>query len=249
MCEEDRESQSTDVSTQPEPLSAKTENWRWRWFFESKFAVALVTVVIGGLFGQCITAGIQSSLKEREFQQVWLKARGDQALQAHKEYLDKEQETVLNAFDLIGSCLTAARDLIDLTDPDFALEGFAGKQREQVAEQRTEMLANYDAVIQKWDSQSHKTGLLMGYYHHGHPEVETAWQDTEKKINSYFDCARDWYKKYEQTPIDTSGTCKKEKDEVVAQLTVMISKLEAERQYSWEGWELPENLRKTLEKR
>lgn len=218
-------------------------------FLDSKVVVALVTVLIGGLFGQCISASIQNSQKEREFQQAWLKARGDQALQSHKEYLDKEQQTVLQAYDLIGKCLTAGRDLIDLTDTDFALKLFSGEQQKKVADQRTEMIDNHNIVVEKWDSEGNKIGLLMGYYHPGHPDVKTAWEETQKSVNKYLDCARLWYQKYERKPLDTTGACKQEKDEVDNQLTALGSKLEKARQYSWEGWESPEKLRESLNKK
>ena len=120
MSLEDDEASDEQESSQSAPSPDKNNCDYWRLFLDSKVLVALVTVLIGGLFGQCISASIQNSLKEREFQQAWLKARGDQALQSHKEYLDKEQQIVLQAYDLIGKCLTAGRDLIDLTDADFA---------------------------------------------------------------------------------------------------------------------------------
>ena len=89
----------------------------------------------------------------------------------------------------------------------------------------------------------------MGYYHPGHPEVKTAWEDMQKSVNSYNDCAGKWYDKYERKPLDTTGACKKEKDEVDKQLTGIGSKLETARQYSWEGWESPEKLRAVLNKK
>jgi hypothetical protein len=246
MSIEDSEAPNSQEPTESAPAADKQPCDCWRLFLDSKVIVALVTVLIGGLFGQCISASIQNSLKEREFQQAWLKARGDQALQSHKEYLDKEQEMVIHAYDLIGKCLTAARDLIDITDTDFALAGFKGKEREKVADQKTEVLDNYGAVIEKWDSEGNKTSLLIGYYHPGHPEVKTAWVDTQNSVNKYLDCARQWYKDHELKPQDTTGACKKEKDEVDNQLTAIGSKLETARQYSWEGWESPEKLRAIL---
>src|SRR5437764_6648982 len=62
----------------------------WQRFLETTGGAAVITVLIGGIFGQIISSSIQSSLKEREFQQAWLKERGDQALVANKEYLEKE---------------------------------------------------------------------------------------------------------------------------------------------------------------
>src|ERR1044071_8086338 len=67
---------------------------RWQRFLESSGGTAIVTTLIGGIFGAIISGIIQDGTREREFEQSWLKARGDQALVAYKEYLDKEQEVV-----------------------------------------------------------------------------------------------------------------------------------------------------------
>ena len=243
--------QATDDQKSPgsAPAADKTNCDYWRLFLDSKVLVALVTVLIGGLFGQCISASIQNSLKEREFQQAWLKARGDQALQSHKEYLDKEQQMVLQAYDMIGKCLTAGRDLIDLTDTDFAPKNITSERRKSIADQKTEMVDNHNLVVEKWHSESHKIGFLMGYYHPSDPDVKTAWETTHKSVNQYLECARLWYQKYERNPVDTTGACKKEKDELDNQLIAIGLKLEKARQYSWEGWESPEKLRERLSKK
>src|SRR4051812_9953741 len=99
---------------------------RWQRFLESGGGAAIVTTLIGGIFGAIISGIIQYGAKEREFEQSWLKARGDQALVAYREYLDKEQEVVNETHALIGSCVSASDDLISIMGPNFDLEKFSG---------------------------------------------------------------------------------------------------------------------------
>jgi hypothetical protein len=48
-------------------------------FIESAAGTALLTVVLGGLVGQLISCDVQNRLRERDFNETWLKARGEQA--------------------------------------------------------------------------------------------------------------------------------------------------------------------------
>lgn len=230
------------------PPKKRARRSNWRWFIESNFSVALVTVLIGGMFGQYITASIQEGMKDREFQQAWLKTRGDQALMAHKDYLDKEHEIATRAYDLIGNCITSAQDLIDLTDTDFDLSIVSHSSQGDVRTQAIEMLDNYNKVEQQWDVESGKLSLLIDYYHPGQPDVQTTWRETKEAVSKYRGCARQWYKDHRK-PVDTTGVCQKEKDELDKHLAALSANLAAVRQYSWEGWESPEKLRSVLNKK
>src|SRR6266480_3308905 len=77
---------------QGEPSASSKSPW-WKSLLQPSVLTALITVLIGGIMGNIIAATIQAGAKEREFQQTWMKARGDQALLAYKEYTDQEQET------------------------------------------------------------------------------------------------------------------------------------------------------------
>ena len=82
----------TALRRQGESSESSKSAW-WKSFLQPSVLAALITVLIGGIMGNIIAGTIQAGAKEREFQQSWMKARGDQALLAYKEYTDQEQAT------------------------------------------------------------------------------------------------------------------------------------------------------------
>src|SRR5690349_6878541 len=55
---------------------------------EPSVVATLITVLIGSIAATLITGMIQRQAGIREFEQTWLRSRGDQALVSYKEYLD-----------------------------------------------------------------------------------------------------------------------------------------------------------------
>lgn len=224
---------------------------RWLSFLESRSGTALITVVIGGLAGQLITCSIQNQMKDREFQQAWLQARGNQALVAYKEYLDREQQIVEQAYELIGNYISASEDLITLTKPEFDLERYSGDQRRVVAEQRTAIRQWFNTMDAKWRGEHEWLGLLMSFYHRGRQDVTTAWRELEDSVTEYADCTRRWYVEHSApvTPAQAEEACKAESQLLRQRLDELSASMEAARQYAWEGWESPEKMRSALEKK
>ena len=124
--------------------------------FQYKAPGALITVLLGGILGQMITYSVQRSSKDREFQQAWLKARGDQALVTFNEYLSQQRETVKRVYELNGNSISASYDLIMLTGPEFALGSYEG-----IEQQRASVRKRYNTVDQEWRVEREKVGLLM----------------------------------------------------------------------------------------
>jgi hypothetical protein len=62
----------------------------WQAFLESSGGAALITVAIGGLLAQWINVHVQTATTEREFNNAWLRARGDQALTAYRDYSNEQ---------------------------------------------------------------------------------------------------------------------------------------------------------------
>jgi hypothetical protein len=228
-----KRSQKMQINKSVKPL--------WQRLIESSGGTALITVLLGGIVGQCINLSIQKGLKEREFQQQWMKARGDQALASYNQYLSQENELVQKSYEIIGNCIATSDDLITLTTPHFA-----PGSHEDIEAQRTEIRIRYNAVDSQWRTEREKLGLLMSYYHHTQPEVVKAWADVQESVTNYMKCAEDWYRSHEQSAGDISHACEKEKKVLKARLVILTNSLEASRRYAWEGWETPEKLRSAL---
>jgi hypothetical protein len=232
-------------SNSQEPESKKP---KWQRFLETTGGTALITVLLGGIFGSIISASFQSSQKEREFQQSWLKARGDQALIAYKDYLEKQQDIVKRVYERLGGSISAADDLITLTSPEFATTNFEGEQKERVRKYRGDVRDKFGAAERQWRDERGTLGLLMSYYNPKQNAVLGAWKNISNSVTDYFDCASDWLNKH---PIsDESATaCKKEKDVFDSNLEELTKALEINRTYAWQGWESPASLKSALDKK
>jgi glycerol-3-phosphate cytidylyltransferase-like family protein len=214
----------------------------WERFLNSLVGVALISFLTTGIFGSLITGMVQSGLKEREFQKEWMKSRGDQALVVYKEYLQQEQNTVNDAYGLIGRCLAASDEIIELTRPYFDPKNYPGVQEQKLAIRR-----NFNVCDRQWREQSEKIGLLMSYYHPNRPEVTSAWKAVQDSVSEYMRCAQNWYLKHGSDYTEADSDCEQKKQELISQLGKLNENINAARQYAWEGWESPEKLRVVLE--
>lgn len=222
---------------------------KWLRFLESSGGAALVTVALGGLVGQWITYSVQQRIKDKEFQQAWLQARGNQALVAYKEYLDQQQGIVRRAYELIGSCISTSEDLIVLTQPEFDLSKYSGDEQKEVAAQRATLRGRFNETDARWRSERESLGLLMSFYHPGKTDVATAWRAAQDEATAYMDCARSWYVSHQagQPSENHAPPCNDEKKRVHEALAKVTTSVEGARKYAWEGWESPDELKKALE--
>lgn len=221
------------------PAGPEAKKPRWLEVLESGGGAALFTVLLGGILGNMVACGIQQREKERDFQRAWMQARGDQALVAYKEYLDREQDLVKDAYQLLGSSLSASSDLIVLT----------GKEWASPSSQKIAIVNTFNAAQSSWSSRGEQLKLLMSYYHRGHPEVAVSWTKVQNSGTNYMACSRQWYITHQHQPQDATAltaVCKDEKDKVSSALDEFARSLEGARQYAWEGWESPEKLRSVL---
>lgn len=192
------------------PRQEREAKPKWLSFMESPGAVALITVVLGGILGGAITAMFQMYQKDREFQRSQLKAQGEIALATSKEYRDKQLEIVGQAFDLLGRCITVSDNLIYLTNPVFDPAEYEDSLG--VTNQRLAMLKAYNNCANEWREKSEKLKLLMSYYHHGRSEVVQSWQNVQDSATVYMKCAHAWYSEHSDDPTNTEGVCKAERD-------------------------------------
>src|SRR5690349_10299963 len=96
------------LQRQVNPPQPSTERTLRATFREPSVVATLITVLIGGIAATLITGIIQWRAGVREFDQAWLKSRGDQALVSYKEYLDQEQALMRRTYGSIGACISAS---------------------------------------------------------------------------------------------------------------------------------------------
>lgn len=226
---------------------------------EPAVLAALITVLIGGIAATLITgiiqwrAGVrefdQSQLaRDRDFEQAWLKSRGDQALLSYKEYLDQEKDLIRRTYSSIGSCIAASDRLTGLTRGVWRKHFL---DPAAVEKQKQEIRDNYNQSNAKWHSEGEEIGLLMGYYHPGKPNVTNSWSNVQEAVTDYLDCAQHWYDKYPPTqpaPNDEAvkDSCKQQHTALTNKLIELTASLESARRYAWTGWESPQELKATL---
>lgn len=189
---------------------------RWQIFLESAGGTALVTAIIGGIFGSYISSAIQLRDKEKELARV-----------SYKERIVKQQETVEQAYELIGSFLSASNDLIALTKPTFDIRRYSGEEREKVRRQRDTIRLEYNKLLTRWQNKRLSVGLLMGYYYKGNSGVTNSWQNLQVSISGYGECAERWYSsQVSPSESEIAGACKIQKDTVrenLGKLTISLS--------------------------
>jgi hypothetical protein len=217
-------------------------------FLDSNGGTALITVLLGGLLGQMISCSIQRQLKDRELQQAFIKARGDQALVGYKEYIDQEQQLVKHAYDLIGNSVSASENLIELTTPEFDPRQYVGEDRETIKKQRESYRRGFNEADEQWQREKEDLGLLMMYYHQGRSGVIASWRSVQDALQKYSDCAQQWYRKQRAPTQAPNDVCRNEKTDFRNKLDQLTGSLQSSRRYVWEGWESINNLQADMQK-
>ena len=231
----------------PEPKKEKTFAAAFR---EPSVVATLITVLIGGIAATLITGIIQWRSGVREFEQAWLKSRGDQALISYKEYLDQEQALVRRTYNLIGTAISASDRLVSLTQSSWRQQ-FDGPQFLVVRTQMRAIRQDYNQTNAKWRSEGEELGLLMDYYHPSQPKLKSSWKSVQRSVTKYLDCGQAWYTKYSPPATaprdeDVNEACKAEYESVMTALDDLTNNLESARRYAWTGWESPQQIKNLI---
>jgi hypothetical protein len=220
-------------------------------FREPTVVATLITVLIGGIAATLITGIIQWRAGIREFDQTWLKSRGDQALVSYKEYLDQEQAFMKRTYSLIGACVSASDRLVSLTKSTWR-QRFVGPEFIAVRTQMRDIRQNYNQTNAKWHSEGEELGLLMDYYHPDQPKLRDSWKNVQQSVTNYLDCGEKWHSEHPLTkpaPSDgaVKGACKSQHDSLIKDLNDLTSSLQSARRYASTGWESPQEIRALMD--
>jgi hypothetical protein len=226
---------------------------RWLLFLESSGGTAVIAGVIGAAVVQLVSGSVQKSLKQRDFQQAWMQARGTQALAAYKEELDQEEQAVRRAYEVVGKSLQASEDLIDLTGSEFVLSKYVGSQRAEALKKKNEMRTSYDKADTEWRGKKEELSLLIALYHHGRSDVVIAWRNINTDLTDYMDCAWTWYDQSEKKNLvrsekEIKDACADKRRKATGDLDTLTVFLQETRSKARGDWESPDKLIEKLEK-
>jgi hypothetical protein len=193
------------------------EKTLWRYLSESPVIVALVTVIIGGIATQYIIGKVQENSKLNE-----------QALQDHKQLLERQEEILQRAYGLAGSCISDAHRLISLTEPINEVESVSEPFQNAVKERRLSIWNMHYSQMDEWQIESNKIGLLIGHYFS--QQGLQSWRRSQESIDNLLDCSITIYHKYKGDPRQTTepGTnpCKTQFDDVKKKLDDLAASIQ-----------------------
>jgi hypothetical protein len=216
----------------------------WQRFLETAGGAALVTVLLGGVLGQCVTSKINEGIKERENHQADAKAYNDRVSDAAKSYLEQEQQVVKRTYELVGKCISDSEDIMGLTVEEFDPSLYEGKDRKDIQKLRDDVREEYNASDKQWRSEGVSLGLLMSYYHNGNMNVMTSWREVKDSLDAYKDCAEGQLRRHEQEEIffkeeEVKSACSAERQKVRESLDNLTVILESARLDALKKWETP----------
>ena len=212
---------------------------RARWFLESTGGAALITVLIGGLFGQWITTVVQRGATEREFNNTWLRARGDQALSAYKDYVTEQTRVIEQIYNSVGAMISASESLVAAEYWDFS--------KPKTREDARAVAIKFNEAENEWVRSQRRFGFLLSYYNNSDQKVLSQWRTLSSAVDTYRECVSGWRESYDgKRRSAPEAICSVQRRAIDHSLDGLGGTLEATRTYLWKGWEKPSDLRKTL---
>lgn len=159
----------------------------WRHLSESPVIVALVTVILGGVVTQLIIGKVQDDAK-----------RNEQALQDHRQLVQREEDIIQRAYGLAGSCISDSQRLISLTEQMNEVESVSIPFQNAVRDRRISILNEHYAQMDQWQIEGNKIALLIGHYFS--QQGLQNWRQSQESIDSLLNCSFNVYQNYMYDP-------------------------------------------------
>jgi hypothetical protein len=225
--------QEDDIAANP------AQKPRWQVFLESVGGAALITALVGGVLLELITWTVQRSLEKREFNNAWVKARGDQALSAYRDYNKEQLKVFEELYSDVGRIVAGSEALVAAANWDSSKKA----TREYVGK----IAADFNAAEDEWVKAKPRFTLLLSYYSNGNPKAVSHWQLLSRSVDEYRQCVSNWYEKpASANRFPAELICGVQRSAVESRLGDLGKVLEKSRSYVWQGWDNPDSLRATL---
>lgn len=181
--------------------------------------VSLITVVVGGIIGNYIIASYQENARKAE-----------QSLRDQKQLLDRQEDIIQRAYSLAGNCISDSHRLIDLTDQINEVESVTEDFKNAVRERRISVLNKHYALLDEWQIESNKIGLLISYYFNAQSQQD--WRGAQVEIDALLECSINVYRQYMEDPRKNSSgvsPCQDKLKEVKTKLDTLAGTIERAR--------------------
>jgi hypothetical protein len=211
----------------------------WQRFLESAGGAALITALIGGAFVQWVADSIQRGAARRDFNNAWLKARGDQALLAYRDYHNDQLRALEQLYVEVGHIVSASEALVAAANWDTRLPA----TRTSIGR----IAADFNAAEDKWVEAKPRFTFLLSYYSNANRNVARDWRALSKAIDDYRECVS---ARYDTPPSGAQSAaellCGEQRNYVDTKIDALGADLEGSRSYVWRGWDSPDVLRAEL---
>lgn len=165
-------------------------------FVTSTGGAALFTVLLGGVAAQLISCDAQQRVQQREFNNTWLKSRGDQALLARKEFVDGRRAALDEILRTAGTLSAASQDLLDITGPAYSMKGHTPADKDRLLAEETRVATEFTNAELAWAPSQLRFTFAVAYFGAGNGAVRGRWQELRESVNALKKCASEKYNRW-----------------------------------------------------
>lgn len=208
-------------------------------FLERPTGTAIVTLLLGGLLGQQITATIQDGTRERDRVSALLKQQTEQGIAMHRRYAEDGLALLTRTYDRIGSVIASVDNTVLIArDPAFDPRSYRNAyDQARIRDQRRELRRKYATETDAWTREHESIGLQLDYYFGSSTDsIAIAWSEFDAAMDDFTRCV---YRLYTRgaagTPDDPD--CAQSRVRVTRCLRKLSATLRESRVYLWQGWE------------
>lgn len=184
-----------------------------------------------------------------------MKARGDQALTARKEFVDGKRNSLDEILRTIGEMDAASEELVDITQPAFAVGGYkrtAKADIKSVVAEQTRVTTRFSRAEGAWAPAQQRFSFQIAYYGLGDAKIVKDWSNLQGSVNALRKCASGIYiqwhlagrgrAKYTYSP----KYCKAQEGWVDSNAAALGQSFSVLTDRPWTGWDNPTNLKRQL---
>lgn len=150
----------------------------WQRLLESNGGAALITVLIGGVFGTLLSQNFQNKQQERE-----------QKMKLYTLSLNSQSAVATSSMELIGETVYAISSLTETKGPDFAFDPSDPEDRKDKEQQIKNIELKFNLISESWNKKALSQGFLLCLNYNKSPEIELKWNQILELVNNFQDYA------------------------------------------------------------